>query len=96
MYGFVYTLVRMAVNVVMTMQSFYLIKVLEFEPSDRYPSPLPVALTPLCSYILSIIFQIFLYKRMILGLRNRFIPMAIAIMITTIGSVPLFFLDKNS
>ena len=30
-YGFVYTLVRMAVNVVMTVQSFYLIHVLKFE-----------------------------------------------------------------
>lgn len=55
-YGFVYTLVRMAVNVVMTVQSFYLIHVLKFEQTDRFPSPLPVALTPLVSYLLSIIF----------------------------------------
>jgi Na+/melibiose symporter-like transporter len=95
-YGLVYTLVRMAVNIIMTMQSFYLIKILEFESCDRYPSPLAVAITPLCSYIISIIFQIFLYKRMIKGLRNRFIPMALAILITIIGSAPLFFLDKNS
>ena len=55
-YGFVYTLVRMAVNVVMTVQAFYLINVLKFKPNKRFPSPLPVALTPLFSYILSIIF----------------------------------------
>ncbi len=96
MYGFVYTLVRMAVNVIMTMQSFYLIKVLEFESCDRYPSPLPVALTPLISYVFSIIFQIFLYKKMIKTTQNRLIPMALAIVIITTGSVPLFFLDKNS
>ena len=55
-YGFVYTLVRMAVNVVMTVQSFYLIIVLGFQRNERFPSPLAVALTPLFSYILSILF----------------------------------------
>jgi hypothetical protein len=30
------------------------------------------------------------------ALRNRFLPMAIAIFITALGSVPLFFLDESS
>jgi hypothetical protein len=55
-YGIVYTLVRMAVNVVMTVQSFYLINVLKFEKTPKYPSPLAVALTPLFSYLLSLVF----------------------------------------
>jgi Na+/melibiose symporter-like transporter len=92
-YGFVYTLVRMAVNVVMTVQSFYLITVLGFKPNDRFPSPWQVALTPLISYSLSILFQIFVYKKMTQALRNRFLPMAFAILIIIVGSVPLFFLN---
>jgi len=83
----------MAVNVVMTVQSFYLINVLKFQPSERFPSPLAVALTPLFSYLLSLVFQLFVYKRMMQALRNRFLPMAIAILITAAGSVPLFFLS---
>ena len=96
MYGFVYTLVRMAVNVVMTVQSFYLITVLGFQPSAQFPSPWQVAMTPLISYSLSILFQIFVYKKMTQALRNRFLPMAIAIVIIISGSVPLFFLDESS
>ena len=95
-YGFVYTMVRMAVNVVMTVQSFYLINVLNFESTKRFPSPLAVALTPLFSYLLSLVFQVFLYKRLTQALRNRFLPMAIAIIITAAGSVPLFFLTKET
>ncbi len=95
-YGFVYTLVRMAVNVVMTVQSFYLLNVLMFKPNERFPSPLAVALTPLFSYIFSILFQIFVYKKLTQILRNRFLPMALAILITSLGSAPLFFLDEST
>lgn len=57
LYGVVYTLVRMAVNVVMTVSSLYLIEVLKFKeglPEDA--NPLAVALTPLISYSVSLLF----------------------------------------
>jgi len=55
-YCIVYTLVRMAINVVLTVQSFYLIRVLKFEITERFPSPLAVAITPLISYSVSLLF----------------------------------------
>lgn len=60
----VYMLVRIAVNVTMSVQPFYLIKVTGFEKSDDNPTPLPLALTPLVSYIASWIFSLFFYKPM--------------------------------
>ena len=97
LYGFVYTLVRMAVNVVMTVSSLYLIEVLKFKeglPEDS--NPLAVALTPLISYCFSLLFQLFVYKRMLKVFPNRFVPMFIAIFVTTAGSIPFFFLNKDN
>jgi hypothetical protein len=48
-------MVRMAVNVVMTVQSLYLIEVLEFE-SIKGQVPKAVAITPLISYSVSLLF----------------------------------------
>lgn len=56
LYGVVYTMVRMAVNVVMTLQGIYLRKVLDFRPVTEPGTPLAVALTPLVSYTASLLF----------------------------------------
>jgi len=63
-YGMVYMLVRIAVNVTMSVQPFYLIIVTGFERSDDNPTPIAIALTPLVSYITSLIFSLLLYKPM--------------------------------
>lgn len=89
-------LVRIAVNVIMSVQSIYLIRVLGVEQTPSDPTPIPIALTPLISYIVSLLFQLFIYKAMVKKLKNRFLPMFFAILITTAGSVPLLFLDKES
>lgn len=89
-------MVRMAVNVVMTVQSLYLIEKLKFGGEKEGQTPLAVSLTPLISYSGSLLFQIFVYKWMLQKLRNRFLPMFIAIIITAAGSIPLFFLDESS
>jgi hypothetical protein len=49
-------LVRIAVNVVMSVQSIYIIKVLQVERSESDPTPIPIALTPLISYSMSLFF----------------------------------------
>jgi Na+/melibiose symporter-like transporter len=64
-YGVVYMLVRIAVNVTMSVQPFYLIHVTGFIRSDDNPTPIAIALTPLVSYITSLIFSMFFYKPMI-------------------------------
>jgi Na+/melibiose symporter-like transporter len=96
LYGAVYTMVRMAVNVNMTLQGIYLRKVLDFRPETEPGTPLAVALTPLVSYTASLLFQIFVYKWMLIKLKNRFLPMLIAIFVTAAGCVPLIFLNPNN
>jgi Na+/melibiose symporter-like transporter len=63
-HGFVYMLVRIAVNVTMSVQPFYLILVTGFEKTEGNPTPLAIALAPLASYIASLLFSLFVYKKM--------------------------------
>ena len=58
-------LVRIAVNVTMSVQPFYLIRVIGFKPSEDNPTPIAIALTPLVSYITSVIFSLFFYKPLV-------------------------------
>ena len=58
-HGLVYMLVRIAINVTMTMQPFYLDKVTGFSPTDDTPTPIELALVPLTSYLASLIFSLF-------------------------------------
>ena len=58
-------LVRIAVNVTMTAQPFYLQVVLRFGVSkdgskdDANPTPIEMALVPLISYLLALLFSMF-------------------------------------
>lgn len=88
-------LVRIAVNVTMSVLPFYLIRVTGFVESEDNPTPIAIALTPLVSYITSLIFSLFLYKPMIQRLRNRFYPLFIAIVIISVGSLPYMFLNSD-
>lgn len=91
----VYMLVRIAVNVTMSVQPFYLIHVTGFVTTEDNPTPIAIALTPLVSYITSLIFSLLLYKPMLERLRNRFYPLFLSIMIISLGSLPYIFLDSN-
>lgn len=91
----VYMMVRIAVNVTMSVQPFYLIYVTGFTKTVDNPTPLPIALTPLVSYITSMIFSLFLYKRMMAILKNRFIPLFISVIIIGFGSLPFIFLNDD-
>lgn len=94
-YGMVYMVVRIAINVTMSVQPFYLIVVCGFEQTVENPTPLELALVPLCSYITSMLFSLFLYKRMMQKLRNRFYPLFLSIIIISGGSIPFIFLNPN-
>ena len=50
-HGMVYMLVRVSVNVTMTMQPFYLSNVTNFKGDDKSPTPPPLAIVPLISYM---------------------------------------------
>lgn len=79
----------------MSVQPFYLITVTKFEKTDDNPTPLPIALVPLVSYITSLLFSLFLYKKMMQTFRNRFIPLGISVLIILFGSLPYLFLNSN-
>jgi len=89
-------LVRIAVNVTMTVQPFYLSLVTKFEASEENPTPPPLALVPLLSYIMSMIFSIWIQRPMTRCLRSRIAPMFISFLIITVTSVPLFFLNVDN
>jgi cell division protein FtsW (lipid II flippase) len=88
-------MVRIAVNVTMTVQPFYVVNVTKFKVTKENPSPYQLALVPLLSYITSLIFSLFIQQRMTRALKNRMLPMLVAIVIITCTSVPLIFLTGD-
>jgi len=88
-------LARIAVNVTMSIQPFYLLNVTKFPKNPNNPTPLPIAITPLLSYITSLIFSLFLYGPMVKRLKNRVKPMFVATCIIIVGSLPLLVNSSN-
>lgn len=95
-HAIVYMLVRIAVNVTMSVQPFYLILVTGFAQTKENPTPLAIALAPLISYICSLIFSLFLYKRMVNKYKNRFVPLFFSVVVITMGSIPYLFLNDEA
>jgi len=95
-HGMVYMSVRIAVNVTMTVQPFYVTAVLKYEKTKEDPTPYQLALVPLLSYVTSLIFSLFIQGPMTRTLKNRFLPMLVAIVIIILTSLPLLFLDESS
>ena len=94
-HGGVYMLVRIAVNVTMTVQPFYVVNVTGYLTTKENPSPYQLALVPLLSYITSLLFSLFIQQKMTRALKNRFLPMLVAICIIICTSLPLVFLTEN-
>lgn len=88
-------MVRIAVNVTMSVLPFYLIEVTGFKETEDTPTPLAIALVPLVSYITSMLFSLFFYKRMIQKLKNRLAPLFISIFVISAASLPFIFLNDD-
>jgi len=84
--------VRLAVNITMTLLSFYLEEVIGFHGTDDNPTPTALALVPLFSYVLSLVFSLFVQQHMTRALKNRMLPMLVAIFVISLTSIPLIFL----
>lgn len=52
-------------------------------------------MTPLISYIVSLLFQLFVYEKLTKKLKNRFLPMLVAIGVIAAGSIPMLFLKPD-
>lgn len=86
---------RLALNCNATMMPFYLISVTQFKPlPGLYTSPV-IALVPLLTYTFSLLFTLFLQKKITQKFANRFVPMLISVFVTTAGCVPLIFLGRG-
>ena len=100
-YGMVYMFVRVAINVTMTMQPFYLTYVTEFGNASQDPdakveeeeTPVQVAIVPLISYIGQLVFSLLLQRKLTEKLRSRFLPLLVALVLISIGSFPLALLN---
>jgi hypothetical protein len=58
-HGMVYMMVRIAVNVTMTMQPYYLQNSLKFKAHGTSPTPIQLAAVPLGAYVASMIFSVY-------------------------------------
>lgn len=58
-HGMVYMMVRIAVNVTMTMQPYYLQNCLKFKAHGTSPTPIQLAAVPLGAYVASMIFSVY-------------------------------------
>jgi len=94
-FGTVYTMARMALNITLAMQPFYLQTVLKFEAAEGKTTPIELGLVPLTSCMMSLFFSLFVMQKVTRWLKNRFLPMVLAIFIVSIASLPLAFLGES-
>jgi Na+/melibiose symporter-like transporter len=89
-------LVRIAITVTMTVMPFYLQKVTGFASTKEKPTPVQLAMVPLFSYVTGLIFSFFFQQRMTTALKNRVLPMLIALVVIITTSAPLYFLQADN
>ena len=97
-HGGIYMFVRLAMNLSMTVIPFYLIHVLDVRDPNEHPDkgiPTIIALVPLVSFIMSTIFSLFVYNRLVNHFGNRLIPLFIGCCVISIGSAPFLFLQPS-
>jgi len=95
MHGGIYMLVRLAMNLTMTVIPFYLIHILGFNAPGDDGISVWFAIVPLISFITSTIFSIYLYKPLINYFGNRLKPLFVGCIIITLGSAPLLFIFES-
>lgn len=86
---------RISLNTCATMMPLYLKTVSGFEPPAGLETPVAIAAVPLASYVASLLFSVTLQGWITQRFRNRVVPMAISIVVTAIGSMPMAFLGSG-
>ena len=95
LFGVVYMFARISLNTTATIIPLYLDVVTEFKPKEGMETSYAIAAVPLCSYICSLIFSLTLQNPITQRFRNRAIPMFIAVIVTTVGSIPMAFIGNG-
>ena len=93
--GTVYILIRVAINVSSSVLNFYIYNVLKIKGTPENPNTIEIALVPLVSYIIQLIFSAFFMKKITKRLKNRFLLILLAIIFLAAGYVPLLFLNED-
>ena len=98
LYGLVYTLARMSINVSMTLTPFYLIHVLKFHKEIDEPTPPEIASVPLVSYLSSMIFTLFYSTKYntIFNEYNRLSTLMCGTLLVVISSIPFLFMQEST
>ena len=73
----------------------YLDIVTEFKPSGNRETSYAIAAVPLGSYICSLLFSLFLQNWITQTFRNRVIPMALSVVVTAVGSIPMALINSG-
>ena len=88
-------MVRLAMNLTMTVIPFYLIAIMKIKEPDTEGSSVWFALVPLISFIASTIFSLFFYKKMIAFFGNRLKPLFVGCIIIAVGSFSFLFMGES-
>lgn len=94
-FALVFMMVKVVVNVLMTMQPFYLSYVTGFQSTSPIDTPIQISLIPLISYISSTLFSILMYRRMMILMKNRTKPFLLGLIIIAASSLPYFFFSDD-
>lgn len=80
----------------MALQCFYLSEVTKFKPTELNPTPVTLATVPLIQYLLGMLFSLKLQTRLTQYFKNRMKMMQLAVVVTSVSSIPLAFLDEST
>lgn len=90
----IYMFARVSLNVTATVMPLYLSETLGFVGERQIDTSFAIAAVPLYAYICSMIFSVFGQRRVTERYRSRRAPMVLALLFTTVSSLPLLLLDK--
>lgn len=96
LYGVIYSLGRVSLITTMALQCFYLKEVTKFTPTPQNPTPLSLATVPLIQYILGMMFSLHLQTRLTKYFKNRMYLMLLSVFVTSVSSIPLALLSKET
>ena len=94
--GAIYMMARIALNVTATVMPLYLTQTLGFVGERTVDTHFAIAAVPLYAYVCSMLFSIIGQSRIQARFKNRKAPIIFAVFFTTISSIPLLLIEKES
>jgi Na+/melibiose symporter-like transporter len=86
---------RIGINTAATIMPFYLDVTLGYSEKPGTPISPVLAIVPLVSYLVSMIYSMFFQAKVQAMFTNRRTPLIISVMIVCLGSIPMMFLSSE-